>query len=143
MVQRFPAIILSVSQCLLLSAIFLTPLVLRLYYKRFYFILYLFHIISLRQFLVVCSIYSDSFVSTLLPSLLPGSYFFYLVLRKHLPVSHEFHGQSGQRNLIQIYNFCCQLMPLACAHWFSIFSANLPKDLCSELVVSALILLLG
>ena len=42
MVRRFSAIILSVSQCLFLSAIFLAPLVLRLYYKRFYFILHLF-----------------------------------------------------------------------------------------------------
>ena len=49
-------------------------------------------------------------------SLLSGSYFFYLVLRRHLPVPYEFHGQSGQRNLIQIYIVCFQLMSLACAH---------------------------
>ena len=66
-----------------------------------------------------------------------SSYFFYLVLRRYFSASHEFPGQSGQKNLIQIYSFCFQLMPLACAHWFSIFAANRPMG--SALVIFAII----
>ena len=123
-----------VSQYLFHLAIFLTPLVLRLYYKRLYFILPLFLAPDLGsmfyQFRFFCI---NSAID--MQNLLSGSCFFYLVLKRHLPVSHEFHGQSGQRHLIQIYSFYCQLMPLVCDHWFSIFSPNLPVDLCSELVV--------
>ena len=111
-----------------------TSLILRLYYKRFYFILLLFltpgpgSMLYLFRFFCINSAID-------MQNLFSGSYFFHLVLRRHLPVFHEFHGQSEQRHLIQTYNFYCQLMSLVCDHWFSIFSANIPMDLCSELVV--------
>ena len=45
-------------------------------------------------------------------SLLSGSHLFYLVLRRYLSASHEIHGQSEQKNLIQIYTFCSQCLSL-------------------------------
>ena len=134
MVRQFPTIIISVAQCLFHLAIFFTSLILTLYYKRFYFILLLFLTPDLGSLLYLFRFFCiNSAIG--MQNLFSGSCFFYLVLRRHLPVSHEFHGQSGQRHLIQTYSFYCQLMLLVCDHWFSIFSANLPMDFCSELVV--------
>ena len=94
---------------------FLNPFSFEIILQKVLFILLLFLAPGLgSMFYLFGFFYINSAIG--IQSLLFGSYFFCLVLRGHLPTSHEFHGQSGQRNIIKIYSFCCQLMPLACAH---------------------------
>ena len=118
MVGRLSVTILFVSQYLFHLVIFLTPLVLFLgiiLQEVLFHIVFISHARSWQYVLSIQILLYQLCHHRGMQSLLSGSYFFYLVLKRHLPVSHEFHGQSGQKNLIQMYIFCSQLMPLACA----------------------------